>query len=419
MFQSYQQTIQFLFQLRQFGTKLGLENIIRLNELLDCPAGRLKFIHIAGTNGKGSVAAMLEAILRESGYHTGLFTSPHLVSFAERFQIDRGYATQEQIVQLANRVMVAAKSLEKENGGRFPTFFEFITAMALEHFAREKVDFVLWETGMGGRLDATNLVNPMVSVITSIGFDHMAYLGGTLELIAAEKAGIIKLGVPCVIGPMSIEAKTVIIEKCRDEMSPLYEAGNYKTDYDLGLAGDFQQVNAQIALKTIDCLKVKGVRVPDGKIIQGLKNVQWPGRMSILREDPPLIIDGCHNLPAAQTLASALNKMYNGQKWTICFGVLKDKQWKAILDELIPLAKKFLILPVQSGRTESPEIIVDYLNNKSETIKVEQIASVGECLEKTASEPVIICGSLFLAGEALWKLGVLPHKDNLELNEKL
>ncbi len=420
MFHSYPQALRFLYQLRQFGTKLGLENIRRLDELLGFPSRKTAFIHIAGTNGKGSVAVMLESILRGAGCRTGLFTSPHLAAFSERIQVNRASAAPEQIVSLANTVMEAAQQIEQESAGRFPTFFEFVTAMALEQFAREKVDFVLWETGTGGRLDATNLVTPRVSVITSIGFDHRAWLGDTLEQIAREKGGIIKPGVPCVAGVLPDEASEVVHETCRESGSPLISSAGFSiSGYPLGLRGSFQKDNAKIVLAVVDCLRKGGIVLPEESVRAGLESASWPGRMTLVRETPPMIVDGCHNLPAAQALVSALREDYPGVKWAICFGVLKDKEWQSILDILAPVSSRFLLVPVASSRAESVSEIETFLRKKYPALPVEQFASVDEALVKSRDKQTLVCGSLFLAGEVLWKAGVLSQKDELELNEKL
>ncbi|MDL5044526.1 folylpolyglutamate synthase/dihydrofolate synthase family protein [Oscillatoria amoena NRMC-F 0135] len=419
MFRSYSQTLDFLYQLRQFGTKMGLENILLLDEALGFPSRRLKFIHIAGTNGKGSVAAMIEGILRAGGHKTGLFTSPHLASFGERIQIDRVPCGRKQIVSVCNRVMEAAQVVEKKTGGRFPTFFEFVTGMALEQFARDEVDFVIWETGMGGRLDATNLVTPEVSVITSVGMDHMAWLGDTPAQIAREKAGIIKPGIPCVVGSLSDEVLSVVEERCAEMESKLLRAEKAPYGGPLGLRGEFQRHNAQIARAAVACLISAGHQISENAICAGLENVSWPGRMTLVRTNPPSIIDGCHNAPSAEALACSLGQEYPGMKWAICFGVLKDKDWPAILSHLLGPADEFLLVPVDSGRAESPSVIHAHLRANCPGIRAREFDSLSSAWQAAENRPLLTCGSLFLAGQALWEAGILKDKDGVELNEKL
>src|SRR3954452_5852287 len=254
----YKEAIDYLYSLRLFGTKLGLENTFRLAELAGNPQEQLRFIHVAGTNGKGSTCAMLEAIYRASGLRTGLFTSPHLVSFCERIQVNRTLISEEAVVQLVSEIRKLASHFSP---GASPTFFEIVTVMALKYFAREKCDVVIWETGLGGRLDATNIVNPLLSIITNVQFDHQQWLGDTLDKIAFEKAGIIKPSVPVVCGPSEPEALEVIQRTAIERGAPLHLVSDESVakwseqTARLSLEGAHQKMNAAVALEAVEVLQ--------------------------------------------------------------------------------------------------------------------------------------------------------------------
>lgn len=418
MIKTYQESINFLYELRLHGTKLGLENITLLTSRMGSPHDRLKFIHIAGTNGKGSVAAMIESILRSAGFKTGLFTSPHLCSFTERIQINRVPISREDVVALTGYVGEFAREIESDAAGRFPTFFEFITAMALEQFAREQVDFVVWETGMGGRMDATNIITPEVSVITSVAFDHMHFLGDTLGKIAREKAGIIKPQIPCVIGRLSEEAHEVIRQIALKENAPLIESSTSR-DIASGLKGRYQLQNVKIAQVVAETLRSTESSITDDAIEQGLRNASWPGRFTVFQENPRVIIDGAHNPSAMSALVDSLRVEYPSMKFTFIFGALEDKKWQEMLSLLIPLAQEIYFVPVQSGRTENPANFSRYMAQAHADVKVREFMSLEDTLPVLKRENTVICGSLFLVGEALWRLGVLPERDHVELNEKI
>src|SRR3954453_14574772 len=275
----YEKAIEFLYGLRLFGAKLGLENTRKLAALAGNPHERLRFIHVAGTNGKGSTCAMLESIYRAQGLKVGLFTSPHLVSFRERIQIDRELIPEKEIVRLVNQMQERLKNFPRE---AHPTFFEVVTVMAFQWFAEQKCDLVVFETGLGGRLDSTNIVTPLVSVITNIDYDHQQWLGETIEKIAAEKAGIIKPGVPVITAARAGNGLEIIeqsADRCgsslrivteKDALSPLLSLVK------LPLAGSYQRENAATALATVQVL-AKEIPVLEQAMITGLAQVRWPG----------------------------------------------------------------------------------------------------------------------------------------------
>src|SRR5262245_17302401 len=283
---TYAEAVQYLYSLRLFGTKLGLENTFRLAELAGNPQNDLRFIHVAGTNGKGSTCSMLESVYRAAGFKTGLFTSPHLVSFCERIQVNRELIPENEVARLVSGLQPLLKTFPS---GAHPTFFEVVTIMALKYFSEQKCDLVIWETGLGGRLDATNIVTPLASVITNIFFDHEKWLGHTLAEIAREKAGIIKRGLPVVTATDAAEALAVIEETAARLNAPLTKVGQTCTlswagkTPTLPLLGDHQLINAALAVAAVRVLQHK-IPVSEAAIRNGLKMVQWPGRLQVLKQ---------------------------------------------------------------------------------------------------------------------------------------
>src|SRR5215469_11736841 len=278
---TYPEAIQFLYGLRLFGAKFGLENTFKLAELAGNPEHQLRFIHVAGTNGKGSTCAMIESIYRAAGLRVGLFTSPHLVSFRERIQIDRQLISEADVVRLVEQLRPLLKEFPEDH---HPTFFESVTIMALRYFAEQQCEFVIWETGLGGRLDATNIVTPLASVITNIHYDHQKWLGETLAEIAGEKAGIIKPGVPVITAAEAPDAIKVIEETARMNQVPLVRVMPAESDappldrLQLPLPGRHQRMNAAVALAVVRQLGPL-LPVSDSAIHDGLSNVYWPGRL--------------------------------------------------------------------------------------------------------------------------------------------
>src|SRR5437588_258928 len=278
---TYAEAIQFLYDLRWFGAKLGLENTLKLATLAGNPHHQLRFIHVAGTNGKGSTCAMLESIYRASGLRVGLFTSPHLVAFGERIQVNRQLIPENEIVRLVAEMPALPAATDH------PTFFEVITVMALRYFAEQKCDLVIWETGLGGRLDAINIVTPLSSVITNIQYDHQKWLGETLANIAAEKAGIIKPGIPVITGADEPEAIQVIESIARRQNAPLTVVSPSEAQrlplsaIELPLLGQHQRLNAALAIATVRALSSR-ISVSDDCIRAGLSRVHWAGRLQLL-----------------------------------------------------------------------------------------------------------------------------------------
>jgi dihydrofolate synthase/folylpolyglutamate synthase len=387
---TYSDAIQFLSGIQVFGQQLGLETMSALLERLGNPHNGLRFLHIAGTNGKGSVAAMSQAALTAAGYRTGLYTSPHLVSFCERIQINSQLIPETEVAALVEEIKPLLVTTP-----RHPTLFEVVTAMALLHFQRRGADVVVWETGLGGRLDATNVVTPLVSVITNIGFDHTQYLGDTLAKIAAEKAGIIKPGIPVVTAAEG-EPLEVIRRVCAERHSLLtvVTGGVNRTP----LLGSHQAVNCAVAEAG---LRASGLKITDEQMQTGLARTRWPGRFEIVRQQPLTVLDGAHNPQGAEALAATLREQFNGRKLTLILGVLRDKDYSAVCRILAPLAARILCVPVASERTTTAEEIAFVCRPAA----AEVCRDVAEAYAKAAgADVVVITGSLFLIGEAMARL---------------
>ncbi len=399
---TYAEAIEFLYRRQMFGVNFGLETTRRLAAGAGNPQAQLRFIHVAGTNGKGSTCAMLESIYRAAGLRVGLFTSPHLVSFRERMQVNREFISQADVARLVAEL--AAVKLPDAT-----TFFEFVTVLALKFFAEQKCDLVIWETGLGGRLDATNIVTPLASVITNIALDHTQWLGDTLEKIAAEKAGIIKPGVPIITGASEPEVLRVIEEVAQKNNSPLTRVASNPSSIHhppSALLGDHQKQNAALAIATVAALQ-KEIPVSAEPIRKGLATVNWPGRLHLITRPSgqKILLDGAHNVAGAETLRAA----WLGAPSTLIIGVLADKDWQAMVTILAPLASKIFTVPVASARTADASELATFFQSANPSAQVVACNNFSEALAASQDEPfVVVAGSLYLIGEALEKLGVLP-----------
>lgn len=436
---TYPESIEFLYNLRWFGLKLGLENTRHLAGQAGNPQERLRFIHIAGTNGKGSVAAMLEGIYRAAGLRVGLYTSPHLVSFRERIQVNRVHIGETEVVRLVEDLRqlsgtdVASIPQSAIRNAQSPTFFEFVTVMALKHFAAEKCDLVIWETGLGGRLDATNIVTPLASVITNVEPDHQRWLGHDLNSIAKEKAGIIKPGRPVITAASEPEALAVIQETALSRSSPLtlvtppHTAHPPLDQIQLPLLGWHQRMNAAVALATVRVLQAE-LPVNDSAVRSGLADVRWAGRLQLIeRRGPPaaktsqrILLDGAHNASGATSLRAVLEEDFAGTRPTLILGILQDKDWKLMCEVLAPVADRILCVPVKSERGATPDQLAQACRLTNRTAGVKVIGSLSAALDEAADAPfVVVAGSLYLVGEALDLLnpGARPRKNEVRLNE--
>lgn len=393
---SYRQSLAWLFNTQRFGIKLGLENISRLLAALDLPAPDERFIHVAGTNGKGSTCALIDSICRSAGYRTGLFTSPHLVTFRERVQVDGEMISEKEVAAGLTKIRALIRDWTPH-----PTFFEIVTALALDHFRNREVEIVALETGMGGRLDATNAIQPVVSVLTPIDLDHQKWLGDSLTKIAFEKAGIIKPGVPVVSALQLSEAEAVIRARATECGAPLDFVKEPVGRLPIGLFGTHQQENAALALSA---LHTAGVEIGEEAIANGLSNVVWPARFQ--RWDERITIDGAHNPSGARVLARTWRETFGNKQATVLLALLQDKDPAAICAALGPIAYRWFLPAIQSERALKPEelrlIIQDRLPDASVAIFPSFDAALAEAREDTA--PILITGSLHFAGEALAEL---------------
>jgi dihydrofolate synthase/folylpolyglutamate synthase len=422
---TYSEAIQFLYGLRLFGAKFGLENTFQLAALAGNPQDRLRFIHVAGTNGKGSTCAMLESIYRAAGLRVGLFTSPHLVSFRERIQVNRQLIPEAEVVRLVEELQPLLKQFSADH---HPTFFEVVTVMALNFFAEQKCDLVIWETGLGGRLDATNIVNPLASVITNIQFDHQQWLGDTLEKIAAEKAGIIKPGVPVITTADELEALAVIEKTAREKNAPLIKVISAETKLAaffrgapaLPLPGEHQKLNAALAIATVETLQSE-IPVSAAAVRNGLETVSWPGRLQqvTLPNGQRILLDGAHNVAGAKALLSALEKNFTAARRTLILGVLQDKDWRHICETLAPMAGRIFTVPVASERAADARELAVACRAANPAAEIAACDSLRRALDLAASDRfVVVTGSLYLVGEALELLGLSPATgDERALNE--
>jgi len=386
--ESYIEAIQWLYSTQTAGIKLGLENVRRLLDALGNPHRQLACIHVAGTNGKGSVSAMLDSVARAAGLRTGLYTSPHLVQFNERIQVSGQPITDDEVLAGVNVIREAiAKS------GCIPTFFEITTALGFLHFFAQRVDLAIMETGLGGRLDATNLITPLVSVITSIDLDHQKILGDTRAKIAREKAGIIKPSVPVVSIAQTADVREVIDEVAASLNSPVTYTTEPITDLQIGLAGSHQRLNAAVAR---DALAVAKLGIPSDALKTGLKSLFWPGRFQALGDR--LTIDGAHNLAASERLVQTWRECYPDSSPTIVFGGLRDKDLDKMLSALAPIAARFFLVPVKNPRSEDPASI--RLPCGISGVVFPGMQEAVEAAHNLA-EPILVTGSLFLVGEVL------------------
>jgi len=441
---TYAEAIQFLYGLQMFGARPGLETTRQLAALAGNPQDKLRFIHVAGTNGKGSTCAMLESIYRAAGLRVGLFTSPHLVSFRERIQVNRQLISEADVVRLVTDV--AAGILPAVEGGILPsgparesnaaskstgsplssaqfppgwkpgstsgkmpdatTLFEFVTVMALRYFAEQKCDLVIWETGLGGRLDATNIVTPLTSVITNIALDHQAWLGDTLAKIAAEKAGIIKPGVPVVTAERGVEALSVIERVAHENNAPLTRVMTDPSSIfhpPSSLLGAHQRINSALARATVEVLR-ETIPVSDEQIASGLASVKWPGRLQLIMRPSGqrVLLDGAHNIAGVETLAAAVEKDFAGVKPTLIIGMLADKDWRRMCERLALIAKRIIVVPVESKRTASPEQLAEAFRAANPRVEVVCVPNLTQALDQTAADDfILVAGSLYLIGAAL------------------
>lgn len=404
-------------------TRLGLERERELLKRLGDPQRKLKFIHVAGTNGKGSTCAMLASVLRCAGYRTGLYTSPHICRFNERMQVNGTDISDAELVSITDTVKAVAEATEDH-----PSQFEIITAIAMLYFLRQNCDIVVLEVGMGGISDATNIIEkPECSVITTISLEHTEYLGHTLAEIAFNKAGIIKENCPAVCYPACAEVERVYERITAEKHAPLTKADfssirpisdsldgqvfSYKgfEKLSLPLIGEHQLKNAAVALETVEVLQNHGWKISEKNIRDGIADVKWPVRFEVMRKAPPFIIDGAHNPQCAKALSAALEKYLPGKQSVFLMGVLADKEYNEIISILRPYAKSFVCVTPDSQRALPAVKFAEYLRSLGEEAVVCESFAEGVKTALSSQSPVVACGSLYMAG----------HIREIMLNEEL
>lgn len=423
---NYQQALYFIHNTNKFRSKLGLDTMRVLMDLLDNPQEKLKFIHIAGTNGKGSTSVLIHNILKEEGYRVGLFISPYLEEFTERVQINGKPIEKKELVNITSKVK-AAIDIMLSRGYKYPTEFEIVTAIGLLYFMEEGVDFVVLEVGLGGRFDATNIIpSAEVSIITAIGWDHMAQLGDSLAKIAGEKAGIIKKNGRVVVYPQSSEIQGVIRERADENKAKIYSVKEesikllessiegqifsyrgkdvFLPRIKMGLLGKHQLYNAAVALQAIEVLRYRGYFIHEKAILQGVKTTHWPGRFEVIFQDPYIILDGAHNIQGMQAFVESIKKYFPNRKIILLLGILRDKEIQTMLQTLLPIAKEVIPLTPNSPRAMPAKELANQITNLSPGIVVKDMgsikASIAHMKQYPKDEIVAFTGSLYMVGEA-------------------
>jgi dihydrofolate synthase/folylpolyglutamate synthase len=391
--------IDWLLSLERLGMKFGLENMTRLIAELDHPEQRFLSAHIAGTNGKGSVTAMLEEALRRAGHRSARYTSPHLERLEERFVVTGAPVATGALSAAVAAVRDAVLRLQDESPGFSPTFFECATAAAFVVFRSERVEIAVIETGLGGRLDATNVVNPVATAITSVDFDHQALLGGTLSSIAREKAGIIKPGIPVVLGPLPAEAESEILRVAAERRAPVVR-GRELTGITPALRGRHQRDNIAVTASLADVLNGRGLEIPESALRDAIENVHWPARLERFVDGKhEFLLDAAHNPAGARALADYLRE----SSWTdaaLVFGAMADKDAGGMLRELAPVTTAIVCTTAEGGRAAGAEDLAGIARSfdavTSVHVEPDPIRAVD--LARTLSRHIVIAGSMFLVG---------------------
>lgn len=419
----YEEAMKYITEVGNFGSNYGLERTYKLLEHLGNPERDLKLIHIAGTNGKGSTTSMITEILMGEGYKVGMYTSPFIEEFEERIQINRNNIPKESLAILMDEIKVAVDKVI-EAGYNNPTEFEIITVLMLLYFKKENIDFGVIEVGLGGTLDSTNVIKPIIQVITSISFDHTNLLGNTLEKIAREKAGIIKKGIPTVIYPQQEEVLKVIKNKCFEMDSELYIANNenlkfenivnldkpyqllkYNNEIDilLPLLGEHQIINLSVAMQAIEVLNNKNIiDISIANIVKSIKNVSWKGRLEVLSNNPYVVIDGAHNIQGIKTLSRNIKKYFKYENLYLILGILADKDVEEMIKIITPMAKKVYSVTPNSIRGELAESLKDEVSKFNKNCKAfdkyeeAYLEALNDAFEK---DLILASGSLYMIGD--------------------
>ena len=416
---NYEESLEYIHSINWCFCKPGLERIGELCKKLGDPQRELKFIHVAGTNGKGSTSSMLESVLRAAGYKTGLYTSPYIKIFNERMRVNGENISDRELAEITSDIRPIADSMTDK-----PTEFELITAVAFEYFRKNKCDVVVLEAGMGGRLDSTNIIeSSLLSIITGIALDHTAFLGDTVEKIAAEKAGIIKSGCPVLFGGTDADADRVIRENANGKCSPYsrvdYSALNIKemtlcgTEFDFGshtdmhisLLGSYQPINAAVVLSAVDILREQNIEISENAIRKGLESARWQARFEIISRDPLVIFDGAHNAQGIAAAVDSIKRYFGQEKVYVLSGVLKDKDYHAIAKDISKVASRAFTMTPDNPRALAASEYAGVLKECGvDAEPYESIESALKCAVAQAKQDgkALVClGSLYTYGSII------------------
>lgn len=424
----YEEALQWIHSIARFGSNLGLSRIRALLKSLGDPHAGLRFVHIGGTNGKGSTAAFTASILQEAGYRVGLYTSPYLKSFANRISVNGSDISRDHLTYFVELIRPLVDEIAADPALGQPTEFEVVTALAMAYFAEVKPDIIVLEVGLGGRLDATNVVTPLVTLITTVSLDHMDVLGNSVEEIAFEKAGIIKGQAPVITGVTTEEALTVLSQRSEECGAPLYRFGadfcyagrrscslkgqyfNYKSlsccyeNLFISLLGEHQLLNAAMAVAASEVLNRQGFVIPETSVRGGLEKTLWPGRLEILNYAPLVVIDGAHNIEAIRALVHSVRNLFAYHRLVIVLGILKDKEVEEMLEAIVPLADELIITTPPSPRASDPREIRKLslpLARGPVTVKQSVSDAVSTALKRAgSSDMVLVAGSLYTISRA-------------------
>ena len=437
---TYSEALDYIYDLTKYGIKLGLKNINYLLYLLGEPHKKMKIIHVAGTNGKGSTCSLISSILQSDGYKVGLYTSPHLVDFTERFKINSKPIKRKKVVELLEKIKPFIEKVANTPSYGHPTFFEVVTSMAFLFFFEEQVDFLVLETGLGGRLDATNVCESLISVITHIDYDHMDKLGNSIKKIAIEKGGIIKSEGIVISSNQYEDAYNEIKKIAYEKNSLIYSVGReiiykiVKSDikgviFDLKgiyheykklhtpLLGRHQAENSATAIAAIEALKIRGVTIAEKAIRVGLEKVKWTGRLEIIQANPTLILDGAHNPNGIKIMRDALKEIFPYQRLILVLAIFSDKDYKKMIQLIVPDADLMIATQTNNPRATPPQVIAkeaaQYMD-KNKIIVTENIPQAINCALSNSKENDLICitGSLYTVGEAKRYFGIKKKKIN-------
>lgn len=422
---NYEESINYINTKPMFGAKSGLERTKRILELMGNPHEKLKCIHIAGTNGKGSITAMITNVLVKQGYKVGMYTSPYIEYFEERIQINGKCIEKNELAKFVTKIADIAKQIEKEGYDR-PTHFEIITCLMFIYFYEKNVDYAVIEVGLGGRLDSTNVITPIISIIASISLDHTNILGDTLDKIAYEKSGIIKEGVPVILYPQKIESLNIIEKVCAKRGSKLIEVPEepvyyeekiikneyyqmlkvktFKSEYEikLSLLGKHQLLNCVTALYAIETLKDLGIFISQASVKQGFSTVKWKGRLEILNEHPIVVVDGAHNIDGITKIAESINTYFKYKKLNLIIGILADKQVDDMIKIIAPMANNIISVTPNSTRAENCEKLNEIIRKYNKNCTAEK--NYEDAYKKALSycdedDLLLVCGSLYMIGD--------------------